>query len=217
MPERRLEGRIAAVAGGGEPVDRVVADTFGQAGASVESGDARSVEELVDGAAERYGRIDVLVLCQPAGDSGTPLAELSDEAWQRTLDANLGYVFRGMRRALAYMIPRCHGRIIVVSSVEAKLPRAQAAATTAARHGVNGLVKAVAHEVGTMGITVNAILSGISEDDGDPAAVSLRERSALNRATLPEEVAAVAVLLATESMTSVTGCMFPVDGGAMPY
>jgi NAD(P)-dependent dehydrogenase (short-subunit alcohol dehydrogenase family) len=104
-----------------------------------------------------------------------------------------------MRRALRHMIPRRSGRIIVTSAVEGKLPRAGASAYVAAKHGVNGLVKSVAHEVGPLGITVNAVVPGRLET------------------TTVAGVASVAVLLASPAMTSVTGCLFPVDGGAMPY
>jgi 3-hydroxybutyrate dehydrogenase len=195
-----LTGSVAAITGGTEGVGRAIADAFAREGAEVVvSGTAsyqETVEGLVDTAVDRFGRIDVLVLNPGDAEESGPVAELDDERWQRALDLNLNHVFWGMRRALAHMLPRGAGRIIVTSSVEAKLPRAGASSSVAARHAVNGLVKSVAHEVGPDGVAVNAILAG-------GAAV--------------EEVASVAVLLASPSITSITGCMFPVDGGTMPY
>ena len=100
---------------------------------------------------------------------------------------------------------------------------------------MNGLVKSAAHEVGTLGITVNAILPGIIETDivrddrpglGDrdgPAGLRRADRScsaresAIKRPNTVDEVAAVAVLLASDAARNMTGCMFPVDGGTMPY
>ena len=99
---------------------------------------------------------------------------------------------------------------------------------------MNGLVKAAAREVGTLGITVNAILPGIIETDivretGPDSAVAMgvgtydalismfSSESAIKRPNTVEEVAAVAVLLASDAARNMTGCMFPVDGGTMPY
>ena len=99
---------------------------------------------------------------------------------------------------------------------------------------MNGLVKAAAHEVGTLGITVNAILPGLIETDivratGPDSAVAMglesydaliemfSSESAIKRLNEVEEVAAVAVLMASDAAKNMTGCMFPVDGGTMPY
>jgi NAD(P)-dependent dehydrogenase (short-subunit alcohol dehydrogenase family) len=82
-------------------------------------------------------------------------------------------------------------------------------------------VKSAAHEVGTAGIKVNAILRGVLEDGDsradDELTESFVERSAIKRRNRVDEVANVAVLLASPSLMSVTGCLFPVDGGTMPY
>jgi NAD(P)-dependent dehydrogenase (short-subunit alcohol dehydrogenase family) len=91
----------------------------------------------------------------------------------------------------------------------------------AAKHAVNGLVKSAALEVGTLGITVNAILPGVlgpsSPGERDDTTAELVQRSKTKRPTTLEEVASVALMLASPAMTSITGCLFPVDGGAMPY
>ena len=94
-----------------------------------------------------------------------PVAQMSDEEWQFEVDWNLNHVFWGMRRALQHMIPRQSGRILVTSSVEGKLGKPGIPGYVACKHAVNGLVKAAAHEVGTLGITVNALLPGIIETD----------------------------------------------------
>jgi 3-hydroxybutyrate dehydrogenase len=180
-----------------------------------------TVEALVDLAVDRFGRLDVLVLNAGGTEGEATLAELGDAEWRRVIDLNLSHVFWGMRRALRHMIPRRSGRIIVISAVEGKLPRAGASAYVAAKHGVTGLVKSVAHEVGPIGITVNAILPGVlatSASNGRTGgAAALLERSKIGRPNTAGEVASAALMLASPAMTSVTGCMFPVDGGTMPY
>jgi NAD(P)-dependent dehydrogenase (short-subunit alcohol dehydrogenase family) len=138
---------------------------------------------------------------------------MSDDDWQRVLDLNLNQVFWGIRRALNHMLPRKSGRIVVTSAIEGKLPRPGASGYVAAKHAVNGLVKSVAREVGTEGIAVNAILPGPI----DAATEHLEALSKLGRRNTVEEVARVAVLLASPTITSITGCLFPVDGGTMPY
>jgi NAD(P)-dependent dehydrogenase (short-subunit alcohol dehydrogenase family) len=132
------------------------------------------------------------------------------------------------------MIPRESGRVIVTSSVEGKLGKPGIPGYAATKHAVNGLVKAAAHEVGTLGITVNAMLPGIIETDivretGPDSAIAMglgtyenlidvfSSDSAIKRPNRVEEVAAVAVLLASDVAAGITGTMFPVDGGSMQY
>jgi NAD(P)-dependent dehydrogenase (short-subunit alcohol dehydrogenase family) len=163
-----------------------------------------------------------------------PIAMMTDEEWTLEVDWNLNHVFWGMRRALNHMIPRGSGRIIVTSSVEGKLGKPGLAGYSATKHAVNGLVKAVAHEVGTLGITVNSILPGIIETDivrtsGPETAIAMGlpgydemiqlfcSESSIKRPNRVEEVAAVAVLLASDAARNMTGCLFPVDGGTLPY
>jgi NAD(P)-dependent dehydrogenase (short-subunit alcohol dehydrogenase family) len=193
-----------------------------------------AVEGLVDFTIERYGQLDICCLNSGGVQMTAPVAQMSDEEWQLEVDWNLNHVFWGMRRALQHMIPCESGRVIVTSSVEGKLGKPGIPGYSATKHGVNGLVKAAAQEVGTLGITVNAILPGIVETDivretGPDSAVAMgvgtydaliemfSSESAIKRPNKVEEVAAVAVLLASDAARNMTGCMFPVDGGTMPY
>ncbi len=193
-----------------------------------------AVEGLIDFTIERYGQLDICCLNSGGVNMTAPVAQMSDEEWQLEVDWNLNHVFWGMRRALQHMIPRESGRIIVTSSVEGKLGKPGIPGYAATKHAVNGLVKAAAHENGTLGITVNAILPGIIETDivratGPDSAVAMglgsyenliaafSSESAIKRPNTVEEVAAVAVLLASDAARNMTGCMFPVDGGTMPY
>ncbi len=243
-----LDGAVAAVTAGTAGIGRAIVEAFVREGALVavngpdersgealsselgagdgrllfragDVGEQRTIEGLVDAAVERFGRLDVVVLNAPRAHSTTPIVELSDEEWQRTADESVNHVFWGIRGALRHMIPRRQGRILVTSSVAAKLARPGASASAAAGHAIAGLVKSAAHEVGTLGIRVNAILPGVMAGDGadDDATAALLEGSALKRPTTADEVASVALMLARPSLAGVTGCLFPVDGGAMPY
>lgn len=192
------------------------------------------VEGLIDFAIERYGRLDVCCLNSGGLLMTAPVAQMTDEEWRLELDWNLNHVFWGMRRALNHMIPRGSGRIIVTSSVEGKLGKPGIPGYVATKHAVNGLVKSAALETGTLGLTVNAILPGIIETDivrttGPESAIAMGlesydamiqlfcKEAAIKEPNKVEQVAAVAVMLASDAARNLTGCLFPVDGGTMPY
>jgi NAD(P)-dependent dehydrogenase (short-subunit alcohol dehydrogenase family) len=193
-----LEGTTAAVWGGGEAWT-AISDAISGAGAEVlrDPGD-REVDAFLGEAAESLGRLDLVVICIGGPTAPGPLAETSDDAWDDELDLCLGVAFRGVRRSLKQMLGQPGGRILLTTSVEAKLPRAGAAPYVAAQHGIAGLVKSVAHEVGPQGVFINALLC-------EPMA---------NGA---EATAAAALTLASPSMRSITGTLFPVHGGTVPY
>jgi NAD(P)-dependent dehydrogenase (short-subunit alcohol dehydrogenase family) len=159
---------------------------------------------------------------------------MSDEEWNLEIDWNLNHVFWGMRKALQHMMPRDTGRILVTSSVEGKIAKPGIAGYNATKHAVNGLVKSASKEVGTTGITINSILPGLIETDivrstGPESAKAMglesyqamldvfTKESAIKKCNTVEQVAAVAVMLASDAARNITGCMFPVDGGTMPY
>ena len=258
----KLDGKVACITGGTRSIGRAMADAFLAEGAVVVvngrdeakgqqciaemgggdnvaffAGDASkqaTVEGLIDFTIEKYGKLDICCLNSGGVLNTAPVAQMTDEEWALEVDWNLNHVFWGMRRALQHMIPRESGRIIVTSSVEGKLGKPGIPGYAATKHAVNGLVKAAAREVGTLGITVNAILPGLIETDivrstGPDSAVAMgldgydalitmfSSESAIKRPNKVEEVAAVAVLMASDAAKNMTGCMFPVDGGTMPY
>ncbi|MFN3257818.1 MAG: SDR family NAD(P)-dependent oxidoreductase [Ilumatobacter sp.] len=258
----KLDGKVACITGGTRSIGRAMADAFVAEGGKVVvngrnaekgaeclaemgagdnadfyGGDAskqETVEGLIDFTIERYGQLDICCLNSGGVLNTAPVAQMTDEEWKLEIDWNLNHVFWGMRRALQHMIPRESGRVIVTSSVEGKLGKPGIPGYATTKHAVNGLVKAAAQEVGTLGVTVNAILPGLIETDivretGPDSAIAMglggyddlitmfSAESAIKRPNTVEEVAAVAVFLASDAARNMTGNMFPVDGGTMPY
>lgn len=192
------------------------------------------IEALVDATVERYGRIDVLVNNAGGADGlGAPLWEMSDHVWDDTITWNLSSTFWAMRAALRHMVPAKSGRIINISSIEGKHGKAILAPYVAAKHAINGLTKSVAKEVGELGITINSICPGlvitdIVKTNGPATAAGMgltfegmvdlfAAESAIKRPNTVEEVAAVAVLLASDVAAGITGAIYSVDGGTAAY
>ncbi len=217
--------------------EAAVAEMGGGDNVAFYAGDAATQatnEGIVDFAIERFGQLDIMCLNSGGVKQTAPVMMMSDEEWALEVDWNLNSVFWGMRKSLQHMVPRGSGRILVTSSVEGKLGKPGIPGYAATKHGVNGLVKAAAQETGTSGVTVNAILPGLIETDivretgpasaemmGLPSYEAMLElftqESAIKRCNTVEEVAAVAVMLASDAARNFTGCMFAVDGGTMPY
>jgi 3-hydroxybutyrate dehydrogenase len=170
-----------------------------------------------------------------AGGAGDlqPAANLSDESFDECMKWNVYSTFWGTRRALQLMLPQKWGRIINISSMEGKHGKPVLTAYSTAKHAVNGMTKSIAREVGTEGITVNAICPGliitdIVRDNGpktaeamgmtfDEMVTTFSQEAAIKRPNTVEEVAAVAVLLASDVGGGITGALLSVDGGTAQY
>jgi NAD(P)-dependent dehydrogenase (short-subunit alcohol dehydrogenase family) len=255
-----LDGKVAAITGGTAGIGRAIAEGFLAEGARVvvngrnaergeqvvselgadraffSQGDATTkegVEQAVEAAVEHFGQIDIMVNNAGGAKRLAPLVDLYDEDWDLVMKWNLYSTFWGTRAALRHMLPRNYGRIINISSVEGKHGKPVLTAYVAAKHAINGLTKAVAKEVGTQGVTVNAICPGlvitdIIRDNGPATAQAMgitfdemvglfAAESAIKRPNTVDEVAAVAVLLASDVGAGITGAIYSVDGGTAAY
>lgn len=190
-------------------------------------------ERVVDQAVEHFGRIDIMVNNAGGATNHAPVAQLTDEALDDALKWNLWSTFWCSRKAVNYMIPQGWGRIINISSVEGKCGKPGLSIYVIAKHAINGLTKSMAQEVGTLGITVNSLCPGVIETDivreqGPQAAEAMGisyeqlieyfvEESATKRVMAVDDVAAVALLLASEAGAGITGSLISIDGGTSPY
>ena len=208
---------------GGESAAHVVCDVA----------DARSVGRAFAEAREFFGRgADVLVNNAGVAESAK-FSETTDEFWQRHIAVNLSGTFYCMRAALPSMVERGWGRIVNVASIAGKTGAPYIAAYSASKHGVLGLTRSVALEVAMKGVTVNAVCPGYVDTPMTARALenieaktgrsraealdSIKRMSPQNRLITSEEVAAVALLLASEDGRGITGQAINVDGGTVLF
>jgi 3-oxoacyl-[acyl-carrier protein] reductase len=172
---------------------------------------------------QRLGGVDILV--NNAGIVGDeyPVHELPEAQWHRMMDVNLHAVFYGCRAFLPAMIARKWGRVVNISSVSGKEGVPNIADYNAAKAGVIGFTKGVAREVAKHGITVNCVTPGLTDGTEMSRGFTPEQRTIkvakvpMGRMATPEEVAAVAVFLASEEASFVTGAVYDVTGGRADY
>ncbi|AGX03633.1 MULTISPECIES: SDR family oxidoreductase [Bacillaceae] len=185
------------------------------------------IKNMVKAAAERFGGIDILVNNAGGPPSGS-FETLSDEEWFQSFELNLLSYVRNIREALPYL-KKNGGKIINIASSSIKEPIPGLVLSNTFRTGIVGLSKTLAQEFAPYGILVNTLAPGRIDTDrvkhldqvnGEKAGVSpeeMKEKSEksipLNRYGTPEEFAKVAVFLASDANSYMTGSSFLVDGG----
>ncbi len=183
--------------------------------------DRRAVGAMVAAVLDRFGRIDILVnnagmvSVGDADEDEVPFATLEAERWDGQLDRTLGTAFNVTRAVAASMVAQGWGRIVMVSSVTGPLVSAPgSAAYSAAKAGMDGLMRALATEVASAGVTVNSVQPGwIATGSQLPDEAEAGVHTPLGRSGTPDEVAEVIAFVASARASYLTGATIVVDGG----
>ena len=182
--------------------------------------DGERVNATVDDVVAKHGGIDVLFNNAGVSDQFTPAADTSDDLWESVLGVNLIGPFRLARRVLPSMISRGGGAIVNTGSVASVVAGAGGAAYTVSKHGILGLTRSLAIDYGSKGVRVNAVLPGAirtgltsSEDALVEGADDAIAATPAGRWAEPEEVAKIAVFLASDDASFIHGSAYTVDGG----
>ncbi len=188
---------------------------FTSTGFVIDLNKSGEVKDMVEEIIDCFGKIDVL--CNVAGGSVPPrpsFIEMSEEYWNMVMDRNLRTAFNCCKAVVPGMVEHGHGRIINWSSITG--PRTAyhySAAYAASKGAVSGLTRALAEELGQYGITVNAILPGWIDTRDEPQDVSV-PASPVPRPGRPEECARLALFLASDESSFITGEEIVIDGGS---
>lgn len=241
----KLAGKVAFINGGSRGIGAAIARRLAQEGATVvigygassaaagalaagieaeggkavavqaDAADAAALTHAIDAAAERFGRLDILV-----NSAGVlvlnPVDAFSLEDFDRTVAVNVRAVFVASRAAARHM--REGGRIINIGSTNAsRMPFQGGAVYAMSKSALTGLVKGMARDLGGRGITVNNVNPGPVDTDMNPAdsdfAATMHGLMALPRHGRPGEIAGMVAYLASEEAAFVTGADLLIDGG----
>lgn len=242
-----FEGKVAVVTGSSRGIGRAIALRLAEGGARVvvnyrsdeaaakavvhdieQAGEqaiavqadvsqAAEAQALMDAAQKAYGRVDILV--NNAGTTrDTLLMRMSEEDWDVVIDTNLKGTFNCIRAASRPMMRQRYGRIVNVTSVAGLSGNAGQANYASAKAGLVGLTKTVAKELGSRGITCNAIAPGFVPTDltstlPEELIQQAVARTPLGRTGTPEDMAAAVAFLASDEASFITGQILAVDGG----
>jgi len=242
-----MQGRVAVVTGGARGIGRAIVEKLALLGADVviadmlidlaeESAaeiskltqrnlialkvnvtDGKSTNELIDQTIKQFGKIDILV--NNAGITRDTLILRMEEAdWDAVLDVNLKGVFNCSKAAIRPMMKQRYGRIVNISSVSGQAGQAGQTNYSASKAGVIGFTKALAREVASRQITVNAVAPGfvptyLTNDLPEDLKNSILSATPVGRMGKPEEIAAAVAFLASEEASYITGQVLAVDGG----
>jgi len=246
-----LRGRVAIVTGGSRGIGRAVVELLGELGADVVvnyrkdaaaaeesvnaarvkgavalsfAGDIADVEtsqRLIDFAVKRFKRIDLLI-CNAGIWEGSPVDEMPEELWDRTMDINLKGTWAVCRAAIPVMKEQKSGKIVIVSSTAGQRGEANYSNYAASKGGQIAFTKSLAEELGKWGINVNAVAPGWVDTEMTSDALGDSERRAqaargipLGRIATPEEIAAPIAFLCSDWASHITGEILNVNGGAV--
>lgn len=225
-----LEGQVAVVTGTAQGIGRAIAESIRAAGATVHPVDKDDVDLTVSARVEEFfagvGDVDILVNVAGGvvGQTHVPIDEVTDEAWDAVVDANLRTTMNCTRAAARSMKRRGYGRIVNISSGAGRsvsLTGIQAYAS--AKAAQIGFTRQMAHELGPAGITVNCIAPGFVlsnpstqrqwESYGEAGQQALLERIATRRIGSAEDIARGVLFFVAPGAAWVSGQTLSIDGG----
>lgn len=243
-----LTGRVCLVTGGSRGIGRSICIKLAQLGAKVilnyksneelakkvvaeiesfngeaiafraDVSDYEQASRMVEEIFQRFGRIDILVNNAGITRDGLVL-RMSEKDWDDVINTNLKGMFNTTKNAVRYMVKQRWGRIINISSVVALYGNAGQANYAAAKAGVMGFTKSLAKELGSRGITVNAVAPGFIRTDMTADLIkknqenSIVDKIPLRRLGEPEDVANLVAFLASDEANYITGQIIAIDGG----
>lgn len=242
-----LKGKVAIVTGASRGIGRQIALTLASYGANIvvnyygslekakeveneieamgrevllyqgNVADMDAMKEMVKETTKKFGRIDILV--NNAGiTKDNLLMAMKEEEFDQVLDTNLKGSFICMKQVIRTMMKQRYGRIINLSSVSGRMGNAGQVNYSASKAGVIGMTKSLAREVGSRGITVNAVAPGFIDTDmtavlKDEVKEAIMAGIPLKRVGKPEDIAEAVAFLASDKASYITGQVLSVDGG----
>lgn len=244
-----FEGKIAIVTGGSRGIGRSISEILAQRGAKVVIADIQedlaqktaaeiftstgqpcssvlvdvsnleSAGKMVEHALQEFGKVDILV--NNAGVTRDNLiVRISEKDWDMVLDINLKGAFNCSKSVVRSMMKQHYGRIINISSVSGLAGQAGQTNYSASKAGLIGFTKALAREVASRQITVNAVAPGfvptsLTEDLPEELKQWMLNVTPLGRMGKPEEIAYAVAFLASDEASFITGQVLSIDGGMM--
>ena len=224
--------RVAISARTSEQLDEVAGQIESSGGRvlpiAADLSNASAATQVIDTIGETWGHVEILVNNAGLGSSADPrpLVEFDDDFWERTLLLNVTVPYRLTKRVLPEMIEAGWGRIINISSINATVPAMHGCAYVASKHALAGLTKATAMEVVEHGITCNAVCPGVTATEMNDLRIDYDARrlgqtaeeikagaSPLGRRLRPDEIAPLAVFLASDAAAAINGQLINVCGG----
>lgn len=210
---------VANQAAGQEVMDRIKAAGGKAHLVQADARDRQQVEAMITEVEKTLGPIDILVNNANISFPVKPFLEYAWEEIQSKLTGEIGASFNCCQTVLPGMIKRGHGRIINISSGLSVAPGDGFVAHSTAKSGLNAFTRALAHEFGPMGITVNTVSPGLTETDAtswlpQEAKAGAAAHMPLRRIGMPADIAGAVLFFASDHSGHITGAYLGVDGGA---
>jgi len=247
----KLKDHVAVVTGGSRGIGRAAVNCFARLGASVvvnyvrDDGAAKDAigeaeatgvgalavqadvsllgdaERLIEATIRQFGRVDFLV-CNAGIWEGSPVDQMTEQVWDRTIDLNLKGTWTVCRAAVPYMKQQQFGRIVIVSSTAGQRGEADVSNYAASKGGQISLTKSLASELGPFGINVNSVAPGWVDTDMCADAFAregfrkaLENSIPVGRVATPDDIGWPIVFLCTEWARHINGEILNVNGGSV--